>query len=103
MTTRKNIQDYEISDEDWMKIEPLLPLPKPKKKHGRPRKDNKRIFSGIFYLLRTGCQWKALPRFYGAQSTAHDRFQEWQRSGFFENLWMAGLVEYNFEKGLEWE
>jgi hypothetical protein len=48
VTTRKTIQDYEISDKDWMKIEPLLPLPKPKKKSGRPRKDNKRIFSGIY-------------------------------------------------------
>jgi hypothetical protein len=31
------------------------------------------------------------------------RFQEWQRSGLFESMWMAGLVEYDFEKGLEWE
>jgi len=82
---RKNVHDYEISDEFWNKIKPLLLLPKPKKNPGRPRKDDKRILTGIFYLLRTGFQWKALPRFYGAPSTVHDRFQEWQRSGFFEN------------------
>ena len=103
MTKRKIVHDFEISDKFWNKITPLLPLPKPKKKLGRPRKDDKKILSGIFYLLITGCQWKALPRFYGAPSTVHDRFQEWQRSGFFENLWMAGLFEYDFEKGLEWE
>ena len=56
-------------------MEPLLPVPQPKKKSGRPRKGNRKIMSGIFYLLFTGCQWKALPRFYGAPSTVHDRFQ----------------------------
>ena len=103
MTKRKNGYDYEISYDFWNKIKPLLPLLKPKKKSGRPRKDDKRILSGIFYLLRTGCQWKALPRFYGAPSTIHDRFQEWQRSGFFENMWIAGLLEYDNKNGLEWE
>ncbi|AKB65782.1 Mobile element protein [Methanosarcina mazei S-6] len=103
MATRKNVPDYEISNELWNKIKPLLPLPKPKKKPGRPRKDDKRILSGIFYLLRTGCQWKSLPRFYGAPSTVHDRFQEWQKSGFFENMWQAGLMEYDTKNGLEWE
>src|SRR5665647_1231270 len=95
MTKRNIAHDYEISDKFGMKIEPLLPLPKPKKKHGRPRKDNRKIMSGIFDLLCTGCQWKALPKFYGAPRTVHDRFQEWHRSGFFENMWRAGLLEYD--------
>ena len=59
--------------------------------------------NGILYLLFTGCQWKALPRFYGATSTVHNRLQEWQLSGLFESMWLVGLVEYDFEKGLEWE
>ena len=33
----------------------------------------------------------------------HDRFQEWQLSGLFESMWLAGLGEYDLEKGLEWE
>ena len=103
VTKRKIVHDYEISDKFWTKIKPLLPLPKPKKKLGRPRKDDRRIMSGIFYLLLTGCQWKALPRFYGAPNTVHDRFQEWQRLGLFESMWIAGLVEYDTEKGIEWE
>ncbi|MCO5382111.1 MAG: IS5 family transposase [Methanosarcina barkeri] len=103
MVRRTNVQDYEISDGFWNQIKILFPLPKPKKKPGIPRKDDKRILSGIFYLLRTGCQWKSLPRFYGAPSTVHDRFQEWRSSGFFENMWIAGLLEYDHKKGLEWE
>jgi putative transposase len=101
--TRKNVHGYEVSDEFWTKIKPLLPLFKPKKKPGRPRKDAKRILSSIFCLLRTGCQWKSLPRFYRTSSTVHDRFQEWRRSGLFEKIWQAGLPEYDNIRGLEWE
>ena len=54
---------------------PLLPLRK-KKKVGRPRMDDKKAMSAIFYVLRTGCQWKALPRSIEAPSTVHDRFKE---------------------------
>ena len=103
MAKRKLGRDYEISDEFWNLIKPLLPLPKPKKKSGRPRKDDKKIMSGILYLLRTGCQWKMLPRFYGAPSTVYDRFQEWQRAGLFKNMWKSGLLEYDNKVGLEWE
>ncbi|AKB33379.1 Mobile element protein [Methanosarcina siciliae HI350] len=103
MTKRKTGHDYEISDELWTIITALLPLPKPKKKAGRPREDDRKIMNGIFYLLRTGCQWKALPRCYGAPSTVHDRFQEWQRSGLFDKMWQSGLMDYDKEEGLEWE
>lgn len=59
--------------------------------------------SGIFYLLRTGYQWKAFPRCYGVPGTVHDRFQEWQKDGLFERMWQTGLLDYYNEKGLEWE
>ncbi len=49
------------------------------------------------------CQWKALPRCFGAASTVHDRFQEWRKAGVFEKLWQAGLAEYDEQLGLEWE
>ena len=75
MAKRKLGYDYEISGEFWNLIKPLLLLPKPNRKAGRPRKEDKRILSGIFYLLCNGCQWKVLPRFYGAPNTVHDRFQ----------------------------
>ena len=59
--------------------------------------------TAIFYILRTGCQWKALPRSLGAPSTVHDRFQEWREAGLFEEMWKAGLMEYDDKKGIEWE
>jgi len=42
-----------------------------------------RFFSAIVYVLRTGCQWKALPKEYGSASAVHAHFQRWQREGFF--------------------
>jgi Putative transposase of IS4/5 family (DUF4096) len=49
-------------------------LCKKKKKAGRPRMNDKKAMSVIFYVLRTDCQWNALPRTLGASSTVHDRF-----------------------------
>ncbi len=79
-------QEYQIPDELWERIEALLPEPKPKKERGRPRMDNRRAMTAIFYILRTGCRWKALPRSLGAASTVHDRFQEWAQAGVFERM-----------------
>jgi putative transposase len=95
--------EYQISDALWERIKPLLPPPKPKKKPGRPRMDDRKAMTAIFYVLRTGCQWKALPRSLGAASTVHDRFQEWREAGVFERMWQAGVMEYDEVKGLDWE
>jgi putative transposase len=66
-----------------------IKLPKPKKKPGRPRKDDKKILSGIFYILRAGCQWKALPRCYGAPSTVHDRFQDGEKLDYLKKRYQV--------------
>ena len=56
-----------------------------KRKPGEGRKplDKRKVLEGIFYVLRTGCQWKALPKEYGASSSVHDYFREWSEAGFF--------------------
>lgn len=98
-------QRYRVPDELWERMQPLLPPPKPKKKkkRGRPRMDDRKAMNAIYYVLRTGIQWKALPRSLGAPSTVHDRFQEWREAGFFERLWKEALLEYDMRKGINWE
>ena len=55
------------------------------------------------YVLRTGCQWKALPKErFGSASAVHKRFLEWEKAGFFESLWKAGLAEYDDMEGIAW-
>jgi putative transposase len=87
----------------WQRIEPLLPAEGPKPKGGRPRAPARHCMDGVYYVLRTGCQWKALPRCFGPSSTVHDRFQEWRQAGVFQKLWETGLLEYDRRVGLDWE
>ena len=47
---------FQIPDELWERIQALLPPPKAKKKPGRPRMDDRKAMTAIFYVLRTGCQ-----------------------------------------------
>jgi transposase len=59
--------------------------------------------NGILFVLRTGCQWKALDATgICPGSTAHDRFQEWCRAGVFEKLYHAAVEEYDELTGLDW-
>src|SRR6185437_9749367 len=88
---------YQIPDGLWERIHPLIPSPPPKKNEdrpGRPRMDDKKAMNAIFYVLRTGCQWKALQRSLGASSTVNDRFVEWRKAGLFETMWKESLAEY---------
>jgi putative transposase len=69
----------DVTDEEWALLVPLIPTSKP---HGRPRSsDMRRITNGVFYVLRTGCAWRYLPREYGAWQTVYYYFRQWRRDG----------------------
>lgn len=72
-------------------------------KAGRPRMEDRQAMNAIFYKLRTGIHWNALPKSLGASSTVHDRFQEWQNAGVFKQMWQTGVIKYDEVKGIEWE
>jgi putative transposase len=96
---------WAIPDDLWQAI--ALLLPEHQNPHpfggGKPRTPDRVCLEAILYVLRTGCQWKALDatRFCPG-STAHDRFQEWAQAGFFEALWEAGLLAYDDWAGIDW-
>ena len=92
----------EIPDELWNLIEPLLPPDKPPGANGRPRVPNRTVLNGILYVLRTGCQWKMIPREYGSGSTCHLRFQTWVRAGVFRRIWRVCLKHYDDLQGIDW-
>ena len=92
-----------LPDEVWERVSHVLPADCPKPKGGRLRMENRQALNAIFYVLRTGCQWNAIPRSLGASSTVHDRFSEWVEAGVFERLWEEGLNQYADEVGIEWE
>ena len=97
--------DWRLPEELWETIRLLLPEHKNTHRFGggRPRAPDRLCLEAILFVLRTGCQWKALDatRFCPG-STAHDRFQEWVQAGVFLNLWEAGLMAYDELKGIDW-
>jgi transposase len=106
------IRSWEVSEEFWKRVEPLIPKRerdqtrsfRRKPGAGRKRIDPRKVFEGIVYVLRTGCQWKALPKEqYGSASSVHQYFRDWLRSGFFLALWRAGLAEYDEMEGIAWK
>src|SRR5438067_12185690 len=77
---------FTISDELWALMEPLLAEHQNTHRFGggRPRVPDRQCADGIFFVLRTGCQWNALSATgICPSSTAHDRFQAWAEDGFF--------------------
>lgn len=102
---------WEVSDQLWEQVAPLIPkkrrnrYKKYKRKSGGGRKaiDQRQVFSGIVYVLRTGIQWKATPKEkFGSASAIHRYFQEWMRAGFFQKLWKKGLHLYDEMEGIAW-
>jgi len=107
----KRIDSWVVSDDFWARVEPLVPtrVSVARKTYvrqpgaGRPPKPARQVFEAVVYVLRTGCQWKALPKErFGSASAVHKRFLEWEKAGFFEALWKAGLAEYDQMEGVAW-
>ncbi len=111
MEEKKSYQSWTISDELWEVIKDEIPKKErdPEKHYvhapgqGRKPMPARKALEGIFYVLRTGCQWKALPREYGSGSTVHRTFQNWLAAGFFEKIWAKGLKQYDELEGIGWE
>jgi len=71
-----------LNDEQWSKIQPLLPTDV----RGKERQDDRRVISGILHVLKSGCRWKDCPPEYGPATTIYNRFARWARRGIWENL-----------------
>jgi putative transposase len=102
----KTTTGFRISDTLWAILQPLLPVHVNQHRFGggRPRKPDRVCADAIFYVLRTGCQWKALDQTELCPgSTAHDRFQEWVRADVFLKLWQTGVEQFGELTGIDWQ
>ena len=92
-----------INDDQWKKLEPLLPKRKPSPKGGRPATDNREGIEGILWILRTGARWQDLPDRYPSPSTCWRRLRLWEDMGGCLDIWRKFLSIMD-EKGLlDWE
>ena len=80
----------------------ILPREKPNNTVGRPAIPFRKVLDGIVYVLRSGCQWKMLPKEFGSGSTCHRRFQQWVQIDIFKKIWIILLKEYDHKKGIKW-
>lgn len=99
------VDQWSIPDDLWAAIAAILPVHVNTHRFGggKPRTPDRVCMEAILFVLRTGCQWKALDatRFCPG-STAHDRFQEWVRAGVFQSMWECGLLAYDDWRGIDW-
>jgi putative transposase len=81
---RTNHYPSDLTDAQWALIEPHMP---PEPGGGRPRKTDLRdVVDAIFYILRTGCQWRYLPKDFPPKSTVWRYFDRWRHDGTLEEV-----------------
>ena len=87
---------HEISDQDWLRIEPLLP--------GRPgdvgvtAEDNRGFVNAVFWIAKTGAPWRDLPARFGKWNSVFQRFNRWSKKG----VWQRIAEALGEEADLEW-
>ena len=94
---------WEIPDELWERIEPILERRYPPAKTGRPRADLRLMLDGIIFRMRTGCLWNQMPERYGPDSTVHKWFQRFAADGALEEIWAALVAECEALGAVRWE
>jgi putative transposase len=106
-TTTRKVDYFRLPRPLWRKTKKYLPKKRRKtRRGGRPRVSDRAVINGIWYVLWTGCQWKAVHRdWFGVSSSViHERFQRWRRMGVFEKL-MKRMAEYYAKErgGISWK
>jgi transposase len=89
----------DLSDAEWALIAGMIP---PARTGGRSRKtDMREVLNAILYVLRTGCQWRALPKDFPPRSTVYDYLWDWRRYGLLDRIHAALLAACREQDGRE--
>ena len=104
-TKPEKVDYFRVSRPLWRCIKKHLPKPPKKKGPGRPRADNCAVVNGIWYVLWTGCKWKAVHRdWFGVSSSVlHERFQTWQTQGVWEKIFETLVRFYARKRRIAWK
>lgn len=79
----EQIYSSDLTSAQWQLLRPLLPKPS---KRGRPATRPRQVINAIFYVLRSGCQWRLLPKEFGPWQTIYGWFRRWKLSGLWTDL-----------------
>lgn len=104
ITKPATVDYFRVPRPVWRRLKTRLPKPPSKRGPGRPPADPRAILNGIWYVLWTGCQWKAVHRsWFGVSSSViHDRFQTWQQQGLFTDLFRVMVRFYGRTRRVQW-
>jgi transposase len=94
---------WEVSDELWAQIAPVVAEVDPPKASGRPHIDARAALNAILFRLRSGCQWNHLPERFSDDSSVHRTFQRWVHLGLFARIWAVLVARCGELAGVNWE
>jgi transposase len=89
---------WELTEEQWVLVEPVLRPARREDNRGRPWHETRAVLNGVFWVLGTGAQWRELPEKYPPFQTCHRRFQHWIRTGKLEEA-LRLLARLLYEQG----
>jgi len=89
---------YELTDDGWQRIEPLLPRQGP----GGRWNDHRMTLNGIFWILNSGAQWRDMPERYGKWQSVYDRYRRWTREGLFDRILHRLHVSLDDDGRIDW-
>lgn len=89
---------YELSDEGWERIQPVLPV----QKRGGRWNDHRAMLNGIFWVLNSGAPWRDVPERYGHWKTIYGRYRRWTREGLFDRILERLHVQLDDEGRIDW-
>jgi len=92
---------HELTDEQWERIEPLLP--ERTAKTGRPARDPRVMLNGMLWILRTGAPWRDLPERFGPWKTVYHYFSKWRADGTFDRILEALQIRLDREGRIDWD
>lgn len=101
----KNVNFFRVPRQLWRRVKKHLPKPPKKPGPGRPRASDRAVLNGIWYVLWTGCQWKAVHKdWFGVSSSViHERFQSWQEQGIWEKVLRTMVRFYARKRHIRWK
>jgi len=89
----------EISDNDWAKIQPMLPS---NDGRGRDYRDHRQVLCGIIWAIRTGAPWRDIPERFGPWNTCYSRHRRWTKSGLWQRMFQRLNRLRNEVEKLDW-
>ena len=92
------IRRYELTDEEWEKLQPFLPSGL----MGRPRDDDRRMLNGIVWKIRSGAAWRDVPARYGSWQSIYTRFRRWALDGTFTHMLRALQADADARADIDW-